>query len=136
MLSESKINFIKNEFCLTHGISLIVYSVLIPFIGCLCLHFGVGGLIREIKLGIVNSEVSSIEECFNQSLVTFEVQGFQCTPHKLSCRFIDEFDNGIAEKVSSLLLRKNPDFMLSFIFCRFILKLLTMLIKQPKQETS
>lgn len=74
--------------------------MLIPIIGCLCLHFGVGGTIKGLTLGFVNNEVSSIEECFNRSLVTFDVHDFECTLHKVSCRFINEFDESIASKVS------------------------------------
>lgn len=83
---------------------MIVISIIIPILGCVTLHYGIGGEIKGIKLGIVNHEVTFNDECFNNSLVTSEIRGYDCFLHKVSCRFIQEFDENVAEKVKFFFL--------------------------------
>lgn len=51
-----------------------------------------GGNITGLKLGVVNHEIKSIEECKNQSLITAEVKNFKCSLQKVSCNFFMEFE--------------------------------------------
>lgn len=79
---------------------MFVITTLIPLVGCITLHYGIGGRIKDLSIGIVNQEVSFADECFNKSLITSEVRGFDCFVHKASCRFIHEIDDDILAKVN------------------------------------
>lgn len=72
----------------------------IPVLGCLNLHFGIGGEIKDLTLGVISHEVKSINECFNQSLKTYELVESECVLQKTSCRFIKELNDGSANLVS------------------------------------
>lgn len=76
--------------------------MLIPVIGCLNLHYGIGGEIKGLTLGVVNDEVNSMNECFNKSLITYDLMpDSTCILHKTSCRFIHELlDDNLTEIVS------------------------------------
>lgn len=87
------------EIIKLHIYSVFVITMIIPIIGCICLHYGVGGKIKELAIGIVNHEVTSYKECFNQTSITVNIQGFECLLNKASCRFIEEIDSEIANKV-------------------------------------
>lgn len=78
---------------------MFVITTLIPLVGCITLHYGIGGRIKDLSIGVVNHEVSFADECFNSSLITSEVRGFDCSVFKASCRFIHEIDDEILVKV-------------------------------------
>lgn len=67
---------------------------------CVCMQYAIGGNIKGLTLGIVNHEVTTVNECLNNSLMAFDVRGFHCKIHKLSCMFIDELHDNVAKKVS------------------------------------
>lgn len=75
-------------------------TLLLPVCGFIGLYYGMGGRIDGLVLGVVSDEVLSHQECFNSSLKTFEIQGFDCVLSKTSCRFIEDFDQTVAELVS------------------------------------
>lgn len=81
-------------------IRVLFIVTIFPIISYICLHYAIGGRIHDLTLGIVNNEVDSISECYNESLRTTDLIGLDCNLNKVSCRFIDSFDSGIAEKVS------------------------------------
>jgi hypothetical protein len=62
-------------------------------------HYAIGGDLNGHKIGIVNNEVKHIEECFNSSLVTAKQENYECKLDKVSCRFINQINETIAEKV-------------------------------------
>lgn len=70
--------------------------------GCISLHYGIGGTVKDLSLGFVNNEISSINECFNQTFYASEIKDFDCFIHKASCRFINEIDNNIIAKVKKI----------------------------------
>lgn len=78
---------------------MFVITTMVPLIGCICLHFGVGGRIHGLTLGIVNNEIASYEQCFNKSLVSSQVRDLDCLVQRASCRFIQEISDDIAFKV-------------------------------------
>lgn len=78
---------------------MFVITTLVPIIGCIALHYGIGDKIN-VTLGIINNEVASLDECFNRSLITSEIQNFDCVVNKLSCRFINDFESDVVAKVS------------------------------------
>lgn len=86
--------------------------MIIPIVAFLCLHYGVGGKIQNLKLGVVNHEITSLGECFNKSLMTTEIKVFQCSLHKVSCMFITEFDVDVAELVRKPVKFKMNNFEL------------------------
>jgi hypothetical protein len=77
-------------------------AVLLPILSCFNMFYGLGNRIKGLELGVVNEEISSITDCYNSSLKTFQVQNFDCRLTKVSCDFIREFDQSIAELVSGL----------------------------------
>lgn len=81
------------------SLRFFIVVLTLPIIASITLHYGVGGQIKDMSLGFVNNEIESFDECFNRSLVTSEIQGFDCRLNKVSCIFMDEFSDEIATKV-------------------------------------
>lgn len=52
-----------------------------------------------LQFAIVSDEILNYEDCYNQSLITTNVEKFECNMHQISCRFILQFNDSIAEKV-------------------------------------
>jgi hypothetical protein len=82
-----------------HLDSFTTLIFVLPIVCCFGMHFGVGGRLKHLSLGIVNDEVGFVDRCSNRSLVSVEVVGFMCTVKRASCRFIDELQDDFAEKV-------------------------------------
>jgi hypothetical protein len=74
---------------------------MMPLIGCFVIFFGIGNRIKGMTLGVVNDETLFLSDCYNSSLKTFEVHNFDCLHFKISCDFIREFDQSVAELVSN-----------------------------------
>lgn len=64
----------------------------------LCFYLTLGGHPKGVLIGIVSDELSSINDCFNSSLITTFAHDDTCDLHKLSCRFITEITDEIAKK--------------------------------------
>lgn len=90
---------------------IFVTILLLPLLGCFCLHYAIGDSIYGLTLGIVNNEVETISECYDPSLKTSVVKGFDCFINKVSCKFITQFDPDIAD-----LVEKYKIFVNSFDF--------------------
>lgn len=73
--------------------------MMIPIVGCFSLYVGTGGELKGLPIGIVNNEVTTIDECFSGSLVTTQIQGDHCRLNKISCRLIDELQGEFISKV-------------------------------------
>lgn len=78
-----------------------MFIVALPVLCVLSMHYCIGGNFSDLKIGIVNEEITSAIECRNHSVVTIALNGFQCILSKASCRFIDELDDETAEKVTN-----------------------------------
>jgi hypothetical protein len=76
--------------------------VLFPLLACVCGHYGSGGKLQDLSFGIVNDEVGSLSDCRNQSVLSVQLNNFQCTFEKISCRFINAIDDNEIKKVFSL----------------------------------
>lgn len=72
-----------------------------------CFYYGIGANPKGISLGIVSDEIESYEICSNRSLVTFQVDGYECYVNKISCRFINEINEKFAIKVRSVARRRH-----------------------------
>lgn len=80
---------------------------MIPIAGCFSLYFGTGGELKGLPIGIVNNEVTRIDECFNGSLITTQIQGDDCRLNKISCRFIHELQGEYISEVVKKFLNHN-----------------------------
>ncbi|CRK87266.1 CLUMA_CG001068, isoform A [Clunio marinus] len=88
----------KNLIQVARNIDVLAITMLVPLITCFCLHYAAGGRIKYLTIGIINNEVTNYKDCLNQSVSSVVPSGFDCILHKVSCRFINEFDDNIAEK--------------------------------------
>lgn len=59
----------------------------------------IGGNPIGLKIGIVDGEIMSYEDCTNSSLITTFVHDFECDLHKVSCRFLNDLTDDVATKV-------------------------------------
>lgn len=69
-----------------------------PIFQLVCFYVAIGGNPIGLKIGIVDSEVSSYRECYNKSLITTFAHDDTCDLHKISCRFINHINDSVAEK--------------------------------------
>lgn len=76
---------------------VIFISLSTPILFPICLYFGTGGRISGLTIGIVNYEVNSFMECSNESLITIQKKDFDCYVNKISCRFINEIGDDLAD---------------------------------------
>lgn len=88
-------------------LSIYLSASIVPIVVCICLHFGLGGLITGLKFGIVNGEVESHLECFNDSLITTRLDEYECVMNHASCEFINRIDDDFATKVRSMRIQVN-----------------------------
>lgn len=77
---------------------ILIFALLVPLVGILCVHYSVGGKIEGLAIGIVNEEVT-FRECSNESLKAFDVSIDSCDVRKISCRFMSEINDSVAIKV-------------------------------------
>lgn len=59
----------------------------------------IGGNPIGLKLGIVDDEINSYQDCTNSSLITTFLHDDTCDLHKVSCRFLNLVEDEIAIKV-------------------------------------
>lgn len=77
----------------------IMCALVLPLICFIIFHNSIGCDPIGLKIGIVNDEIN-YNDCFNKSLITtIHVENKSCEFHKVSCRFINQFNDSIAEKV-------------------------------------
>lgn len=69
--------------------------IFLPLFGCASLHFGVGEKLKGLTLGFVNEDAA---ECFASK--GLDVDWFGCKLEKMSCRYLEEFDQTIAKLVT------------------------------------
>jgi len=72
---------------------------LVPILQIVFFYLAIGGNPNGLKLGIVSGEIDNLQECTNTSLITTFVHDYTCDLHKISCRFLNEIDDSVAEKV-------------------------------------
>ncbi|XP_053695189.1 ABC transporter G family member 20 [Sabethes cyaneus] len=75
----------------------MVFLFLFPIFQLVSFYVAIGGDPKELRLGIVNDEVSNIQECFNQSLITTSFHDdYDCDLYKVSCRFLETLNRTVA----------------------------------------
>lgn len=72
---------------------------MLPFIQLFLFYHSIGGNPKGLKLGVVDDEIESYNDCQNTSLITTFVHDYTCDLHKISCRVLSEITDDIAEKV-------------------------------------
>ena len=70
-----------------------------PLIQIVFFYLAIGGNPIGLKIGVVDSEISSYQDCTNSSLITTFVHDGVCDLHKVSCRFLNSFDDNVAKKI-------------------------------------
>ena len=70
---------------------------------CTCFYLAIGNNPRNLRIGVVNEELSSYEDCFNKSLKTTYLHDDVCELNKVSCRYLSKIPSDLAEQVISLL---------------------------------
>lgn len=70
-----------------------------PILQIVAFYLAVGGNPIGLKIGIVNNEIQSYQDCSNSSLITTFIHDSTCDLHKVSCRFLHELDDDVGIKV-------------------------------------
>jgi hypothetical protein len=77
---------------------------ILPIISCFAMHLKIGRTMEGLTLGIVNNEISSIEDCSVISLPPPDTSELFCFIDKISCRFVNEIDENLLKKVEKSFL--------------------------------
>lgn len=72
---------------------------LFPVLQCTCFYLAIGDNPKNLKIGIVNDEVESYEDCFNKSLITTYVHDYTCDLNKVSCRYLSRIPSDLTKQV-------------------------------------
>lgn len=83
---------------------MIIFSGLLllflfPVLQCTCFYLAIGDNPKNLKIGIVNDEVDSYEDCLNTSLVTTYVHDYECDLNKVSCRYLSKIPPDLTKQV-------------------------------------
>ncbi|XP_014089830.1 ABC transporter G family member 20 [Bactrocera oleae] len=89
----------KNFVQLFRQPSGIIFMLLFPLIQLTCFYLAIGKTPTNLKLGIVSGEVNDYATCFDQNLKTVFNHNDTCEFKKISCRYIIELGDDIAERV-------------------------------------
>ncbi|XP_077286475.1 ABC transporter G family member 20 [Arctopsyche grandis] len=77
-----------------------IFSLIFPIIQLLSFFIAVGHEPREIRIGIVNDEVPNWNDCLNNTYtsVFYNASEYTCQYDKLSCKYIQAFDESVIIK--------------------------------------
>ncbi|XP_054726104.1 ABC transporter G family member 23 [Anastrepha obliqua] len=89
----------KNFVQLFRQPSGIIFMLLFPIIQLSCFYLAIGKTPTNLKLGIVSEEVNDYATCFDRNLITVYNQNDSCEFEKISCRYISELGDNIAQRV-------------------------------------
>lgn len=73
--------------------------LIVPIIQIVFFYWAIGGNPIGLRLGIVDHEIASYDDCLNSSLITTFVHDDNCDLHSVSCRFLTQLTDDIAIKV-------------------------------------
>lgn len=77
----------------------IIFAVIFPLLQTASFFIGVGGDPRNLKIGIINHEAGNCDYGNNIGSVWYDEENFSCHFSNLSCRFLHEYGDSIAEQV-------------------------------------
>ncbi|XP_004530724.1 ABC transporter G family member 23 [Ceratitis capitata] len=89
----------KNFVQLFRQPSGIIFMLLFPIIQLTCFYLAIGKTPTNLKIGIVTQEVNDYTICFDRNLRTVYNYNDTCEFDKISCRYINELGDDIAERV-------------------------------------
>ncbi|XP_037949298.1 ABC transporter G family member 23 [Teleopsis dalmanni] len=89
----------KNFVQLFRQPSGIIFMLMFPLIQLTCFYLAIGKTPTNLKLGIVTNEINDYTKCFSKNLTTVYNYNNTCEFNKISCRYITELGDGIAERV-------------------------------------
>lgn len=89
----------KNFVQLFRQPSGVIFMLMFPIIQLSCFYLAIGKTPTNLKIGVVNSEIISYSTCFDRSLITVYEHNDTCEFNKISCRYITELGDGIAQRV-------------------------------------
>ncbi|KAG5674741.1 hypothetical protein PVAND_004692 [Polypedilum vanderplanki] len=89
--------FTKNYLQMKRQPAGVTFMVIVPILQIIFFYLAIGGNPIGLKFGVVDDEVN-YNDCFNSSLITTIAHDDSCDLHKISCRFIHEFDDSVAIK--------------------------------------
>ncbi|CAG9760962.1 unnamed protein product [Ceutorhynchus assimilis] len=89
----------KNWKQFYRNVTGIVFLISFPLLQTLCFLHGVGGEVKDLKLGIVNDETMTTR-CSNFVFNgTTEIHDFDCNFYNMSCRFLEYLEHPMIAKV-------------------------------------
>jgi hypothetical protein len=75
-----------------------VTALIMPLLTCLCLHYGVGGKMSGLKIGVFNEDTSYFNECLNLGHQPVMKKTLEpCIVEQASCRFLNAMDPDIGK---------------------------------------
>lgn len=89
----------KNFVQLFRQPSGVIFMLMFPIIQLSCFYLAIGKTPTNLKIGIVDNEIPDYESCFAHNFKTVYNRNGTCMFHKISCRFITELGDEIAERV-------------------------------------
>lgn len=89
--------FTKNYLQMKRQPAGVTFMIIVPILQIVFFYLAIGGNPIGLKFGVVDDEVN-YNDCFNSSLITTIAHEDTCDLHKISCRFIHEFDDSVAIK--------------------------------------
>lgn len=76
-----------------------MFLLIVPIMQIVFFYWAIGGNPIGLKIGIVDNEITSYDDCLNPSLITTFVHDDTCDLHQVSCRFLTQLTDDIAIKV-------------------------------------
>ncbi|KAL7040383.1 hypothetical protein ACKWTF_000370 [Chironomus riparius] len=89
--------FTKNYLQMKRQPAGVAFMSIVPILQIVFFYMAIGGNPIGLKFGVVDDEVN-YNDCFNTSLITTIAHEDTCDLHKVSCRFIQEFQDNVAIK--------------------------------------
>lgn len=88
----------KNAIQFIRFYSGIIFAVIFPLLETASFFIGVGGDPRDLKIGIINREAGNCDYGNNIGNIWYDEENFTCHFSNLSCRFLYEYGDSIAEQ--------------------------------------
>lgn len=89
---------VKNFLQMIRQPAGMIFLTCFPIFQLVCFYVAIGGNPIGLKIGIVDDELSSFNDCWNSSLITTQLRNDTCDLNKISCRFINHINDSVAIK--------------------------------------
>ncbi|XP_072759555.1 ABC transporter G family member 23-like isoform X2 [Anoplolepis gracilipes] len=97
-LKRFKALMIKNITQFVRFYATLVFAVFFPLIQIATFFVGVGGDPKDLTIGIINYEAGNCDYGNNIGSVWYDEESLTCRFHNLSCRFLREYGDSIANQ--------------------------------------